>query len=511
MNVAQDTILIIDFGSQYTKLIARRLREGGYYSHILSCNNTQGIKDYATKGIILAGSHRSVNPKDEELAKMLLRDTDVPLLGICYGMQLLAQVNGGKVAKGESGEYGAGRINLVGEPKLLSDKIEQVWFSHWDEVVELPNNLSCTARSDDGVIAAIESDDGRIYGLQFHPEASHTPNGEQVLWRFADLCNCSNSWQSDNIIRTIVEDIQGKVKTDDKALIALSGGVDSTVMAVLAQQVFGKNILPIFVDNGLLRKGEADYVVASLQQMDIPVVKVDASAEFLDELAGITDPEEKRKIIGRLFIEIFESRSKELGGADWLVQGTIYPDVIESSGDDLSVAQVIKSHHNVGGLPETMSLALWEPLRILFKDEVRKIGAELGVPAKLLGRHPFPGPGLAVRVLGEIKEEYLEILREADAIFIEELRQAGLYDEVSQAFSVFLPLRSVGVIGDARSYGYIIALRAVVTSDFMTAETAHLPSDLLAKVAGRIMNQVDKVSRVVFDYSSKPPATIEWE
>lgn len=511
MNVAQDTILIIDFGSQYTKLIARRLREGGYYSHILSCNNTQGVKDYATKGIILAGSHRSVNPKDEELAKMLLRGTDVPLLGICYGMQLLARVNGGKVAKGESGEYGAGRINLVGEPKLLSDKIEQVWFSHWDEVVELPNNLSCTARSDDGVIAAIESDDGRIYGLQFHPEVSHTPNGEQVLWRFADLCNCNNSWQSDNIIRTIVEDIQGKVKTDDKALIALSGGVDSTVMAVLAQQVFGKNILPIFVDNGLLRKGEADYVVASLQQMDIPVVKVDASAEFLDELAGITDPEEKRKIIGRLFIEIFESRSKELGGADWLVQGTIYPDVIESSGDDLSVAQVIKSHHNVGGLPETMSLALWEPLRILFKDEVRKIGAELGVPAKLLGRHPFPGPGLAVRVLGEIKEEYLEILREADAIFIEELRQAGLYDEVSQAFSVFLPLRSVGVIGEARSYGYIIALRAVVTSDFMTAETAHLPSDLLAKVAGRIMNQVDKVSRVVFDYSSKPPATIEWE
>ena len=511
INKKQDAILIIDFGSQYTKLIARRLREGGFFSHILSCNNAKGIMDFQAKGIIFAGSHRSVNPKDESLMKNVIKERQVPVLGICYGMQLMAKIYGGKVVKGERGEYGAGKIRHKGKSKLLTKQIKDVWMSHWDEVEYLPLSFKCTALSEDGIIAACESKDGRFYGLQFHPEVSHTKKGERILWRFAKICNLANDWHSVNIIRTIVEDMRDKIKPKDRALIALSGGVDSTVATALARRVFGKNILPIFVDNGLLRKGEAEYVVESLSGLDIPVVKVDAAAEFLRALKGVTDPEKKRKIIGEKFIRTFEKQSKKLGGADWLVQGTIYPDVIESSGDEFSTAQVIKSHHNVGGLPTKLSLPLWEPLRMLFKDEVRKIGGELAIPAKFLGRHPFPGPGLAVRVLGDIKPEYLDILREADEIFIGELTRAGYYHEVSQAFSVFLPMRSVGVIGDARSYGYIIALRAVVTNDFMTAETALLPSEFLARVASRIMNQVDKVSRVVFDYSSKPPATIEWE
>ena len=517
----QDTMLIVDFGSQYTKLIARRFREGGYFSHIVSGasikNIQRGLTNFTVKGMVLAGSHRSVTKTDLQLARRILeiKPATAPVLGICYGMQLLAKLHGGKVVKGASGEYGTGSIKVMDKqkhkPKLLSAKIKQVWLSHGDEVAKLPAQLKCTARSDDGFIAAFESKDGLLYGLQFHPEVSHTPHGKQLLWNFAKLGKAAATWKSRNMVHLIEEEIAPKLQQGDRALVALSGGVDSTVMAVLAQKIFGKNILPLFIDNGLLRQGETKYVVSALAELGIKVTKVDARRDFLRALKGVTDPEAKRKAIGKKFIDIFEKKSKQLGGAQWLAQGTIYPDVIESSGDGLMAAQVIKSHHNVGGLPERMAIPLWEPLRQLFKDEVRALGAELGIPAKFLQRHPFPGPGLAVRILGEVKEEYLEILRAADSIFLDELRQAKLYHKVSQAFCVFLPLRSVGVIGDARSYGYVISLRAVTTDDFMTAKAAMLPPELLNKIASRIMNKISKVSRVVFDYSSKPPATIEWE
>lgn len=511
MTQVQDAILIIDFGSQYTRLIARRLREGGFYSYILSCNNHEGINKFAGKGIVLAGSNRSVNAKDAEFAKGLIESKKVPILGICYGMHLLAEIYSGKVKKGKGGEYGYGQITLKDPSNLLPTTIKDVWFSHGDEVVAMPDNFSLTSMSGDGVITSFENDAKGLYAVQFHPEVAHTVNGSEILWKFAKLCGCADDWQTGNIINSLIEDMGAKIKPNDRVLIALSGGVDSTVMAVLAQKVFGKNILPIFVDNGLLRKNEGAEVVIALNKLGIDVIKVDAGEQFLSQLAGVTDPEQKRKIIGKLFIDIFEATCKEQGEAQWLAQGTIYPDVIESSGDANSAAEVIKSHHNVGGLPDDLAFDLWEPLRMLFKDEVRKVGAELGLPREFLERHPFPGPGLAVRVLGEVKEEYLQLLREADAIFIDELRKANLYNEVSQAFCVFLPIRSVGVMGDARSYGYVVALRAVVTDDFMTAKSAPLSPEFLAKVAGRITNQVEQITRVVFDYSSKPPATIEWE
>ena len=512
----KDGILIVDFGSQYTQLIARRLREGGYYSYILSCNNHKELNKFNGKGIILAGSHRSTTTNDEEALLKFINNLSVPILGICYGMQLLARIYGGQVHKGTSGEYGRSKLEVLEKSILLGDNIKDVWkdvwMSHGDEVRSLPQDFICTARSDDGIIAAFENPAKSIYALQFHPEVSHTPGGSELLCRFAsDISGCANSWVSENIVESIVEDMQQRINPQDKALIALSGGVDSTVATVLVQKVFGRNIVPILIDNGLLRKNEAQDVVNALRELDIKVVLVDAAEIFLAALKGITDPEQKRKIIGKLFIDLFEEHAKKVGGAQWLVQGTIYPDVIESSGNEASVAQVIKSHHNVGGLPETMTLPLLEPLRMLFKDEVRKIGSELGIPHHILGRHPFPGPGLAVRILGEVKEEYLEILRDADYIFIDELRKSDHYNKISQAFCVFIPVKSVGVIGDARSYGYVICLRAVVTMDFMTAESAIIPNNILTKISSRIMNEITSVSRVVFDYSSKPPATIEWE
>lgn len=511
MTENKGSILIIDFGSQYTRLIARRLREGGFYSFILSCNNLEGIKQFDGKGIILAGSNRSVNAKDTAFAKDLVESKKLPILGICYGMQLLAQVYEGKVEKGRGGEYGYGQVSLSGTSDLLPPTIKDVWFSHGDEVISMPANFSLTSTSGDGVITSFENNDKGLYAVQFHPEVAHTVNGNEILWRFAKLCGSDNNWKADNIIHSLVADMREKINPEDKVLIALSGGVDSTVLAVLAQKVFGKNILPIFVDNGLLRKNEGVEVVAALKTLGIDIIKVDAAAEFLEKLAGVTDPEQKRKIIGKLFIDIFEKTCKEMGAVEWLAQGTIYPDVIESSGDATSAAEVIKSHHNVGGLPDDMDFKLWEPLRMLFKDEVRSIGAELGIPQEFLQRHPFPGPGLAVRILGDVKPEYLELLKDADAIFIEELRKANLYEQVSQAFCVFLPVRSVGVMGDARSYGYVVALRAVVTDDFMTAKCAPLSHEFISMVAGKIMNKIEKITRVVFDYSTKPPATIEWE
>lgn len=508
----KEGILIVDFGSQYTQLIARRLREGGYYSYILSCYNHQGIKNFNGKGVILAGSHRSISKNDESAILELISKLSLPILGICYGMQLLASINGGKVSKGSIGEYGYGRLQILQESILLGGNIRDVWLSHGDEVYDLPQDCVITAKSDDGVIASFENRAKKIYALQFHPEVSHTKGGKELLWRFAsDICQCSNHWSSGNIIDTIVADIKQKVLPTDKAIIALSGGVDSTVATVLVQKVLGKKITPILVDNGLMRKGEIYNIVRDMSKLGIKVKLVDAAKTFLNALKGVTEPEQKRKIIGKLFIDFFEEHAKELTGVNWLVQGTIYPDIIESSANTASVAQVIKSHHNVGGLPNTMTLPLLEPLRMLFKDEVRSIGYELGIPRNILMRHPFPGPGLSVRVLGEVKEKYLQILRDADFIFIEELRKYDYYDKVSQAFCVFIPMKSVGVIGDARSYGYIIAMRTVITDDFMTAKSGEIPYDILAKCASRIMNEIDSVTRVVYDYSTKPPATIEWE
>ena len=516
-------ILIVDFGSQYTQLIARRVREIGVYCEIWPYDNCeQAIREQKPRGIILSGGPETVTAEETPRAPQIVFELGVPVLGICYGMQTMAAQLGGKVESSDKHEYGYAQVRARGHSELLRDiedhtneqgwGLLDVWMSHGDRVVELPPGFKVIASTDNAPIAGMADEERRFYGIQFHPEVTHTKQGGRILERFVrGICGCEALWNPGNIIEDSIARMREQIG-DGRVILGLSGGVDSSVVAALLHRAIGDRLTCIFVDNGLLRLHEGDQVMATFaKHMGVKVIRVDAADRFYAALAGEPDPEKKRKIIGNLFIEIFEEEAAKIEDARYLAQGTIYPDVIESAGAASGKAHVIKSHHNVGGLPEHMKLELVEPLRELFKDEVRKIGVELGLPADMVYRHPFPGPGLGVRILGEVKKEYADILRQADHIYIEELRKAGLYDEVSQAFAVFLPVRSVGVVGDARCYDYVISLRAVKTIDFMTASFAHLPFEFLETVSRRIINEVSGVSRVAYDISSKPPATIEWE
>ncbi|MDD2864281.1 MAG: glutamine-hydrolyzing GMP synthase [Methylococcales bacterium] len=522
-NIHSDKILILDFGSQYTQLIARRIREIGVYCEIYSCECTDAeIQNFAPNGIILSGSPESVTEGNTPRAPQIVFELGIPVLGICYGMQTMTQQLGGKVETSTHREFGYAQIRARGHSKLLSgieDHLSEegfglldVWMSHGDRVVDLPEGFKLIASSDGAPIAGMANEDKNFYALQFHPEVTHTKQGGRILSRFAlEICGCAALWNSSNIIDDSIKAVREKVGNDE-VILGLSGGVDSSVVAALLHKAIGTQLTCVFVDTGLLRLHEGDQVMAIFaQHLGVKVIRVDAEARYLAALAGENDPEKKRKIIGNLFIEIFDEEAAKLANAKWLAQGTIYPDVIESAGAKSGKAHLIKSHHNVGGLPENMTLKLVEPLRELFKDEVRKLGVELGLPADMVYRHPFPGPGLGVRILGEVKKEYADLLRQADAIFIEELYKNDLYDKVSQAFAVFLPVKSVGVMGDGRRYDYVIAIRAVETIDFMTARWAHLPYEFLDLISRRIINEVAGISRVTYDISGKPPATIEWE
>ncbi|RLQ23818.1 glutamine-hydrolyzing GMP synthase [Seongchinamella sediminis] len=522
-NIHAQKILILDFGSQYTQLIARRVREVGVYSEIRAFDmSEEEIRDYDPKGIILSGGPESVATAASPRAPQLVFELGVPVLGICYGMQTMAEQFGGKVACSNVSEFGYAQIRQVGNGGLLHDirdhideqgnGLLDVWMSHGDKVVELPGEFELIAETESCPIAGMAHRDKPFYGIQFHPEVTHTLQGKRIFEHFVlEQCGCDPLWTPANIVEDAIERVQATVG-EDKVLLGLSGGVDSSVVAALLHRAIGDQLTCVFVDNGLLRLHEGDAVMEMFAlNMGVKVLRADAEDLFLGKLAGEADPEAKRKIIGNTFIEVFDAEATRLEDVKWLAQGTIYPDVIESAGAKTGKAHVIKSHHNVGGLPDDMALELVEPLRELFKDEVRKIGLELGLPYDMVYRHPFPGPGLGVRILGEVKKEYADLLREADAIFIEELRRAGWYEKTSQAFAVFLPVKSVGVVGDARRYEYVIALRAVETVDFMTARWAHLPYELLELVSNRIINEISGVSRVTYDVSSKPPATIEWE
>lgn len=524
-HIHTDKILILDFGSQYTQLIARRIREIGVYCEIHSFRMApELIKAFEPKGIILSGGPETVTVSETPRAPDIVFELGCPVFGICYGMQTMALQLGGEVEIAEHHEFG--HISLIHEGtsplfELLKDEENEdgkfllnVWMSHGDRVITLPPNFKCIASTNNTPIAAMQCETAPFYAIQCHPEVTHTAQGKEIFKQFVlNICQCKTMWNANQIIETLEENIRVSVGKE-RVLLGLSGGTDSSVLAALLQRAIGDQCICIFVDTGLLRHKEADNLIIHLREhLNVTIQVVDAKNIFLQRLQGIEDPEQKRKIIGNTFIEIFEQEASKLDNIQWLAQGTIYPDVIESAGAGASTGQthVIKSHHNVGGLPETMKLKLLEPLRELFKDEVRQIGTQLGLPSAFVNRHPFPGPGLAVRILGEIREEYIRMVRQADSIFLEELHKAEHYDKVNQAFAVFLPVKSVGVKGDARKYDYVIALRAVETIDFMTAQWAPLPHELLAKAANRIMNEVDGVSRVVYDISSKPPATIEWE
>jgi GMP synthase (glutamine-hydrolysing) len=514
-NIHQDKILILDFGAQYTQLIARRIREIGVYCEIWAWDHDPDeIAKFAPKGIILSGGPESTTEGESPRAPQNVFDGGSPLLGICYGMQTMAVQLGGKTEAEHTREFGHANLGIVADVALfagLPRKLD-VWMSHGDRVTAAPPGFTVTACTSDLPIAAMADEERRWYGVQFHPEVTHTQHGAEILRRFVvDICGCQTLWTSANIIEDAVERVRAQVGSDH-VLLGLSGGVDSSVVAALLERAIGDQLTCVFVDTGLLRWHEGDQVMATMaEHLGVKVIRVDAANRYFAALTGVADPEAKRKIIGRLFIEIFDEESAKLRDNQWLAQGTIYPDVIESAGSKTGKAHVIKSHHNVGGLPEGMRFKLIEPLRELFKDEVRRIGVELGLPRDMVYRHPFPGPGLGVRILGEVKAEYVELLQRADDIFIGELRAAGLYDKVSQAFAVFLPVKSVGVVGDARAYEWVIALRAVETIDFMTAHWAHLPYGFLQKVSNRIINELRGISRVVYDISGKPPATIEWE
>jgi len=522
-NIHSDKILILDFGSQYTQLIARRIREIGVYCEIYSCEcSDDEIRRFAPKGIILSGGPETVTSHETPRAPQYVFEAGVPVLGICYGMQTMTEQLGGKVEASEHREFGYAQVRAHGHSRLLINiedhtseegyGLLDVWMSHGDRVTEMPEGFIRIASSEGAPVAGIANEEKAFYGLQFHPEVTHTKQGGRILKRFViDICGCEALWTASNIIEDSIAAVRKKVGSD-KVILGLSGGVDSSVVAALLHEAIGDQLTCVFVDTGLLRLHEGDHVMATFaKHMGVKVIRVDAEKRYLDALEGVTDPEAKRKIIGNLFVEIFDEEASKLTDAKWLAQGTIYPDVIESAGAKSGKAHLIKSHHNVGGLPENMKLKLVEPLRELFKDEVRKIGVELGLPADMVYRHPFPGPGLGVRILGEVKKTYADLLRQADAIFIEELYNHDLYDKVSQAFAVFLPVKSVGVMGDGRRYDYVIALRAVETIDFMTARWAHLPYDFLDLVSRRIINEIDGISRVTYDISGKPPATIEWE
>ncbi len=521
MDIHNERLLIVDFGSQYTQLIARRVRECGVYCEIHPFDmGDAGVRDFAPSGIILSGGPESVTQGQTPRAPAAVFDAGVPVLGICYGMQTMAAQLGGAVSGSDEREFGHAVIErrspaplFDGVPFEAGDTLP-VWMSHGDKVTELPAGFELLASTPSAPIAAMVDPLRRLYGVQFHPEVTHTAGGAQILENFArHICGCAGTWTAANIVDDAIAQVREQVGSQ-RVLLGLSGGVDSSVVAALLARAIGDQLTCVFVDNGLLRKNERAEVEAAFapsNTLDLNLVVVDAREEFMVRLEGHDDPEAKRKIIGNTFIEVFEREADKLTDVAWLAQGTIYPDVIESAASKYGKAHVIKSHHNVGGLPERMQLKLVEPLRELFKDEVRRIGVHLGLPDSLVFRHPFPGPGLGVRILGEVKSEYADVLREADAIFIHELRAAELYDKVSQAFAVYLPVKSVGVVGDARRYEHVIALRAVETTDFMTARWAHLPYAFIERVSNRIINEIASVSRVVYDVSSKPPATIEWE
>jgi len=517
-DIHSEKILILDFGSQYTQLIARRVREAHVYCELHPFDlDLAAIRAFAPSGIILSGGPKSVYESGAPAVAEELFELGVPVLGICYGMQLMSRHFGGAVVPAGKREFGHAELLSQGNPGPLFDGFflegkSPVWMSHGDHVERVPTGFEIIAGTENAPVCAIQNVARNLYGVQFHPEVNHTPRGEILIDTFVrKICNCHGTWTPGQIIEDAVARIRQQVG-DQEVILGLSGGVDSSVAAALIHRAIGDQLTCVFVDNGLLRLGEGDQVMATFaQNMGVKVLRVNAEERFLTGLAGVADPERKRKIIGNLFVEIFEEESNKLSNAQWLAQGTIYPDVIESAGAKTGKAHNIKSHHNVGGLPDYMKLQLLEPLRELFKDEVRAIGEELGLPHPMVWRHPFPGPGLGVRILGEVKKEYADILRQADAIYIEELYRTGHYHKISQAFAVFLPVKSVGVMGDGRTYEYVVALRAVETRDFMTAGWYPLPYDVLAHISGRIINEVKGINRVVYDVSSKPPATIEWE
>jgi GMP synthase (glutamine-hydrolysing) len=518
-----EKVLILDFGAQYTQLIARRVREAKVYCEVHP-NDASGdfVRGFGAKGIILSGSHMSAYEESTARAPRALFDLGVPVLGICYGMQTMAQQLGGRVEAGSVREFGYAEVRARGHTRLLKGIQDfatpeghgmlKVWMSHGDKVTELPPGFRLMASTEACPIAGMADEARRFYGVQFHPEVTHTRQGTKLLHRFVlDICGCSGDWNMPDYVSEAVRKIKDQVGREE-VILGLSGGVDSSVAAALIHRAIGEQLTCVFVDHGLLRLDEARQVMDTFaKHMHVKVRHVDASEDFLSALKGVADPEDKRKIIGKLFVEVFQREAKKVSNAKWLAQGTIYPDVIESAGAKTKKATTIKSHHNVGGLPETLHLKLLEPLRELFKDEVRELGIALGLPREMVFRHPFPGPGLGVRILGSIEKTHIELLQRADAIFIEELRSSGWYDRTAQAFAVFLPVRSVGVMGDGRTYEHVVALRAVQTTDFMTADWAPLPHELLARISNRIINEVRGINRVTYDISSKPPATIEWE
>jgi GMP synthase (glutamine-hydrolysing) len=535
-------ILILDFGSQVTQLIARRVREAGVYSEVYPYDVTNDfVRSYGAAGVILSGGPSSVTEGDTPRVPQAVFELGVPVLGICYGMQAMAEQLGGKVENGKVREFGYAEVRARGHTALLNGINDfvtpeghgmlKVWMSHGDKVIDMPPGFKLMAATESCPIAGMADEERKMYALQFHPEVTHTLQGKAILGRFVhEICGCKSDWNMPDYISEAVESIRKKVGNEE-VILGLSGGVDSSVAAALIHRAIGDQLTCVFVDHGLLRLDEGKMVMDMFgKNLGVKVVHVDATEQFMGKLAGVTDPEAKRKIIGAEFVEVFQREAGKLKNAKWLAQGTIYPDVIESAGKGKKGAHTIKSHHNVGGLPETLNLKLLEPLRELFKDEVRELGVALGLPHDMVYRHPFPGPGLGVRILGEVKKEYADLLRRADAIFIEELRNTAIplpqeltegrivghfhknwYEATSQAFAVFLPVKSVGVMGDGRTYEYVVALRAVQTQDFMTAHWAHLPHDLLGKVSNRIINEVRGINRVVYDISGKPPATIEWE
>ncbi len=517
-DIHSQKILILDFGSQYTQLIARRVREAHVFCELHPFDmDLTAIRAFAPSGIILSGGPCSVYDEGAPSVAEELFELGVPVLGICYGMQLMSRHFGGEVVPAGKREFGHADLAALRLPGPLFDGFfvegkSSVWMSHGDHVARVPDGFEIVAESSNAPVCAIQDVSRNLYGVQFHPEVNHTPRGEQFIDTFVrKVCGCTGEWTPGQIIEDSIHRIRTQVG-GDTVILGLSGGVDSSVAAAMIHRAIGDQLVCVFVDNGLLRLGEGDQVMSTFaQNLGVKVIRVDAEERFLSALAGVSDPEKKRKIIGGLFVDIFEEQSKLVKDANWLAQGTIYPDVIESAGAKTGKAHNIKSHHNVGGLPEYMKLKLLEPLRELFKDEVRAIGEELGLPRQMVWRHPFPGPGLGVRILGEVKKEYCEILRRADAIYIEELYSTGHYDKISQAFAVFLPVKSVGVMGDGRTYEYVVALRAVETKDFMTAGWYPMPYEDLARISGRIINEVKGINRVVYDISSKPPATIEWE